>query len=39
MKNIVKFIIMWLLMILSAVLMPILTLMHIEVKIKLTRKE
>ncbi len=38
MKNVIKFIVMWLMMIVSAILMPILTLLHIEVKMKVTRK-
>ena len=37
-KNISKFILMWFIMIVSAVFMPILTLLHIEVKMKVTRK-
>ena len=38
MKNVIKFIAMWLIMIVSAIFMPILTLLHIEVKMKVTRK-
>lgn len=38
MKHVIKFVAMWLIMIVSAILMPILMLLHIEVKMKVTRK-
>ena len=38
MKNVIKFIAMWLIMIISAIFMPVLTLLHIEVKMSVVRK-
>lgn len=38
MKNVVKFIVLWLGMILSAIFMPILTLCHIEVRMSVEKK-
>ena len=35
--KIIKFITLWIMMIVTAVLMPVLTLMRIEVKMKLTK--
>jgi hypothetical protein len=38
MKNVIKFIVLWFLIIVCAICMPILTLFRIEVKMKLIQK-